>query len=317
MLGEPLATIDPTGAREEATYDDLGRVITTTTLERRPVNAAHTTTYEYNDADDLTKRIEPGDRITRYVVNAAGEVTTETNPAGKNSTFDYDLAGRLVKATDPLMNSTVAEYDLAGRQTATKDLDASGRVLRTSGFGYDAASNPISETSAEGHTVQRRYDATDRLVELVEPVKSGESITTTFGYDANGAPTRTTDGRGNTVWTTYNSLGLVESLTEPATTAHPGEADRTWTNTYDAAGNLLWTLHPGGVRVDREYDHLGRLTRLSGSGAEAATAARSYGYDCRARVPKRPPRRARTATTSQGGGPLSGTTRWSTTTGAC
>ncbi|MFC6086848.1 LamG-like jellyroll fold domain-containing protein [Sphaerisporangium aureirubrum] len=279
LLGEPLATVDPTGARDEATYDGLGRVTTATNVERRPSNAAYTTTYEYNDAGDLTKRVEPGDRITRYLVNAAGEVTTETNPAGKDSTFFYDLAGRLVKVTDPLRNSTVAEYDLAGRQTAAKDLNASGTVLRTLGFGYDPASNLISETSAEGRTVQRKYDATDRLVELIEPVKSGESITTTFGYDGTGAPTRTTDGRGNAVWTTYNSLGLVESLTEPATAAHPNAADRTWTNAYDAAGNLLSTLHPGGVRIDRQYDHLNRQVGMSGSGAEAATAPRTYGYD--------------------------------------
>ncbi|MBY8849515.1 hypothetical protein K7G98_13915, partial [Saccharothrix sp. MB29] len=48
--GEQLSATDPTGARVESTYDELGRQVTSTRLERRPVPAAHTTRLEYNDA---------------------------------------------------------------------------------------------------------------------------------------------------------------------------------------------------------------------------------------------------------------------------
>ncbi|GLW11887.1 hypothetical protein Misp01_70150 [Microtetraspora sp. NBRC 13810] len=67
------------------------------------------------------------------------------------------------------------------------------------------------------------------------------------------------------------------TVTEPAT--HPALADRTWTYSYDAADNPTPTLQPGNVRINRQFDQLGRLTVKTGTGAEAATTPRSFGYD--------------------------------------
>ncbi|HEX4816260.1 MAG TPA: polymorphic toxin-type HINT domain-containing protein [Nonomuraea sp.] len=279
LAGEKLATVDPTGARTQATYDDLGRQITATQIERKPASAAYTTTMEYDDAGRLVKQTAPGTKVTNLAVNAAGEVTTVTDPLTNTTTTDYDLAGRPVKTTDPNGNATTAEYDLAGRKTTTKDLNATGTVLRTFGYGFDPAGNPTSATSPEGHVTRRTFDALNRVTSLIEPVSAGESITTSFGYDATGARTRLTDGRGNATWTSYNSLGLAETVTEPSTTAHPNLADRTWTHAYDAAGNQTATLQPGGVRIDRTFDHLNRLTNESGIGGGAASAERTFGYD--------------------------------------
>ncbi|WP_433539968.1 RHS repeat-associated core domain-containing protein [Streptosporangium sandarakinum] len=284
LLGEPLATIDPTGARDEATYDDLGRKITETRIERRPTTAAYTTTLTYDTAGNLTKSVTPGNKVTGYEVNAAGEVTATTDPNLNKSTVAYDLAGRTVKVTDPLKNATEAVYDLAGRQTGAKDLDATGAVVRTLGFGYDAAGNPTSSTSGEGHITRRTFDALGRMTSLVEPVSADKSITTTFGYDATGARTRLTGGRGNTTWTTYNALGLAESVIEPATAAHPSAADRTWTTLYDAAGNAVTTLQPGGVRIDRVFDHLGQVTKQTGAGATVDAPERNLTYDAVGRL---------------------------------
>ncbi|WP_433254454.1 polymorphic toxin-type HINT domain-containing protein [Streptosporangium sp. CA-135522] len=284
LLGEQLAMIDPTGARREATYDDLGRQITTTQIERKPTTAAYTTKLTYDSAGNLTKSVAPGNKTTSYTVNAAGQVTTVTDPLTHKSTLGYDLLGREAKATDPLGNATEAEYDLAGRKIAAKDLDATGAVVRTFGFGYDPAGNPTSTTSGEGHTTRQTLDALGRITSLVEPVSATKSITTTFGYDATGARTRLTDGRGNTTWTGYNTLGLAESVIEPATTAHPNAADRTWTSVYDAAGNAVSTLQPGGVRIDRTFDPLNQMVKQTGAGASVATAERNLSYDDAGRV---------------------------------
>ncbi|MEU7900279.1 RHS repeat-associated core domain-containing protein [Nonomuraea sp. NPDC049152] len=279
LAGEQLASVDPTGARVEATYDDLGRAITSTTVERKPTSAAYTTTLTYNDAGHLTKTVAPGNRATNFKVNAAGEMTEKKDPATHTTTMTYDPAGRPLKVTDPLRNVTVAEYDLAGRQIATKDLNASGTVMRTASTGYDPAGNPTSSTSPEGHVTKQTFDALNRATSLIEPVSAAKSITTSFGYDASSARTRLTDGRGNATWTSYNSLGLPESVTEPATTAHPNLADRTWTSSYDTAGNQVSLIQPGGVRIDRTFDHLGRLTKETGTGAETVTSDSTFGYD--------------------------------------
>ncbi|GAA3444448.1 hypothetical protein GCM10018955_38860 [Planomonospora venezuelensis] len=283
LLGEQLAVIDPTGARSEATYDDLGRTITQTVIERKPTTAALTTKLTYDTAGNLTQSVAPGSKTTRYTVNAAGQVTAVTDPNNNTTTLAYDPFGRESKVTDALGNATEATYDLAGRKIAAKDLDGTGAVVRSFGFGYDPAGNPTRTTSAEGHVTRREFDALGRMTSLIEPVSADKSITTTFGYDATGARTRLTDGRGHATWTSYNSLGLAESVIEPVTAAHPEAADRTWTQVYDAAGNNVSTLQPGGVRIDRTFDHLGRMTKETGTGAAVETPERSYTYDAAGR----------------------------------
>ncbi|AQZ68967.1 Rhs family protein [[Actinomadura] parvosata subsp. kistnae] len=279
LAGEQLAAVDPTGARVQATYDDLGRQITQTVIERKPTSAAYVTTLTYNDAGYLTKQVQPGNKTTDYTVNAAGEVESVTDPARETTKYSYDALGRPAKMTNPLDNAMVGEYDLAGRLISVKSLDNTGATVRTVGLGYDAAGNATRYTSGEGHVTRRSYDATDLLTELVEPVSDSKSITTSFGYDATGARTRITDGRGNATWTGYNTLGLIETLTEPATTAHPDLADRTWTHVYDVAGNETALIQPGGVRHDKQYDNLNRLTKVSGSGAGIVADDKTYTYD--------------------------------------
>ncbi|WP_271218108.1 RHS repeat-associated core domain-containing protein [Streptosporangium carneum] len=284
LLGETLATVDPTGARSEATYDDLGRKITQTQIERKPTTAVLTTTMTYDAASRLTKRVVPGNKTTSFKVNAVGEVTEITDPLLHSATADYDILGRATKATDPLGNASEAEYDLAGRKTAIKSRDSAGATVRTVNFGYDAVGNPTSTTSGEGHVIHREFDALSRLTSLIEPVTASKSITTTFGYDATGARTRLTDGRGNVTWTTYNTLGLAETIVEPATTAHPAVADRTWTTVYDVAGNPVANLQPGGVRIDRTFNPLGQMLKQTGTGASVATPERTYTYDLAGRT---------------------------------
>ncbi|MFI6325526.1 LamG-like jellyroll fold domain-containing protein [Nonomuraea sp. NPDC050556] len=279
LAGEILASVDPMGARAEATYDDLGRAITQTQVERKPTAAAYTTTLTYNDASQLTKVITPGNKATTYSPNALGEVKSTVDAATNTTTQSFDLAGRTTKITDPSGNATQVDYDLAGRRITETNLNASGTILRTRSFGYDSAGNLTSNTSAEGRITKQTFDALNRVTALIEPVSATDSITTSFGYDAAGARTRLTDGRGNATWTSYNSLALPETVVEPATAAHPDSADRTWTQVYDQAANPVASLLPGGVRIDRTFDHLGRLTKESGSGGQSASAERTYGYD--------------------------------------
>ncbi|MEV1004299.1 hypothetical protein [Nonomuraea sp. NPDC050202] len=155
LVGEQLASVDPNGARTEATYDDLGRKVTETVIERKPSIAAHTTKLAYNAAGMLTSTVDPRGNATTYVPNAAGEVTSTTDPAQNKTTATYDLAGRPLRVTDATTNATETSYDLAGRPIEVKDLNGSGTALRSTTYGYDLASNPISQTSAEQHITSR------------------------------------------------------------------------------------------------------------------------------------------------------------------
>ncbi|MER5646140.1 RHS repeat-associated core domain-containing protein [Streptosporangium sp. NPDC002524] len=286
LLGEQLATVDPTGARVEATYDDLGRTITQTQIERTPTSAAYTTALTYDTANNLIKSVAPGpnNKTTTYTVNAAGEVTATTDPLTHTTNTFYDIRGRQTKVTNALSNAAEVVYDLAGRKTSVKNLDNTSATVRTIGYGYDLADNPTSTTSGEGYVTNRTFDALGRMTSMIEPISASKTITTTFGYDAANARTRTTDGRGNATWTTYNSLGLTESVIEPSTTAHPNAADRTWTTVYDAAGNSVATVQPGGVRNDRTFDPMGRVVKQAGTGASVTTPDRDATYDQAGRI---------------------------------
>ncbi|MEU8265236.1 RHS repeat-associated core domain-containing protein, partial [Micromonospora sp. NPDC048999] len=152
-------------------------------------------------------------------------------------------------------------------------------LLRNESRRFDISGNLAAATDARKTTKTFAYDALNQLVTQRETVGPSQTITTEFGYDLNGRQTRFTDGRGSKFATTYNSWGLPESQIEPATTATPTAADRTFTMTYDKGGRLVRVDSPGGVKVESEYDAMGRLRKSSGTGAQVATADKTFTYD--------------------------------------
>ena len=206
-------------------------------------------------------------------------VTASHDELGKTTTYTYDLAGRRASTTDPLGRKTATTYDRAGRPVTVGEYSPSNTLLRSTSTGYDATGNVVSQTDANGHTTTTTFDARSQQRTITVPVTSSSSITTSIGYDLGGNVTRVTDGRGNPAVTTYNSLGLAESVIEPSTTAYPNLADRTWTTSYNASGQPVTVVAPGGVTRTSTYDELGRLTGESGSGVSTASASRALGYD--------------------------------------
>ncbi|MFD8693243.1 DUF6531 domain-containing protein [Kitasatospora purpeofusca] len=282
-LGELLTATDPTGAVSTATYDDLGRRVTTTAVLRKP-RAAYTSTTGWDDAGNPVTVTDPLGNTTTTAYDAAGLPVAVTDPLGHRTTTSYDAAGRPVRVTAPDGSARTVRYDGAGRQTGTAELDPAGATLRTTATEYDRAGNPTATTDPLGVRTTRTYDAAGRLVGLTEPVTATTSISSGYGYDAAGNRTRFTDGRGNAYLTTYNAWGLPESMVEPATAAYPDAADRTRTISYDAATRPVRLTEPGGVVRTRAYDGLGRLVAETGTGAEAATTAHTYGYDLAGRM---------------------------------
>lgn len=282
--GQLLSTVDPTGARTESTYDDLDRQVTATAVERYPTAGAFTTRLTYDDAGNLVTTTTPTGASTTNTYDALSQLIKSVDPNNVQLQYGYDYAGRLVRSTDALGRTARTSYDPFGQKIGEATLKADGTVLRASAYGYDAVGNTITATDPLQQTSTYTYDAANRLVKQVEPVADGKSITTTSGYDAAGNRTRYTDGRGHSTITTYNSLGLAESTIEPATAAHPDAADRTWTVGYDANGNPVSLAAPGGVTRQRAYDAADRPTGETGTGAEAATAARELDYDLAGRL---------------------------------
>ncbi|MEU7075200.1 LamG-like jellyroll fold domain-containing protein [Streptomyces narbonensis] len=282
--GLRLSETDPTGARTESTYDELGRKLTATTIERKPTLQHLVTRYVLDDAGNMAAWTTPGGRRTATTYNTAGEALTVTDPLGGVTRSAYDGLGRKTEATDATGRRTVTTYDVLGSPLMVSDFGTGTTVLRSVSSEYDAEGNVTASVSAGGARRTYTYDALGRMTKQVEPVTGTDSITTTFGYDAAGNRTRLTDGRGKATYYTFNTWGLPESTIEPATTQHWNPDVRTWTNVYDAAGQLLTELLPGNVKRQKTYDALGRLTGETGSGTAVATRPRSLSYDLAGRL---------------------------------
>ncbi|MEU0092656.1 LamG-like jellyroll fold domain-containing protein [Kribbella sp. NPDC006257] len=277
-------TTDPLGGVSESTYDDLDRVITATQVERKPVTDNFTTKFSYDEGDRLLSTTSPSGATSSTTYDTIGQPIKVVDPSNVVRQFGYDFLGRQIESADGLGRTTLTGYDLANRVVQSTDLDASQNELRKSLYTFDADNNLLTAKPPVGGTVSYTYDALGQLVRQQEPTSSTQTITTTFGYDAAGNQTRYTDGRGNSTYTTVNTLGLTESVIEPSTAAHPAAADRTWTTSYDVAGNAVKLAEPGGVNRTRTFDAAGRLTTETGSGPGVQGADRKAGYDALGRV---------------------------------
>ncbi|MFE0642169.1 LamG-like jellyroll fold domain-containing protein [Streptomyces sp. NPDC058877] len=295
--GLQLSATTPTGARTEATYDELGRQLTATAVERYPALQNLTSRFVWDDAGNQTASTTPAGRTATGVFNAAGEPVTVTAPAAGVTRFSYDGLGRTTETTDAANRKTQFVFDGLDNIIETKDYGNGATVLRTTKATYDQDGNQVSMTGPTGSSSTFTYDALGQMVKQTEKVSETDAITTTFGYDANGNRTRLTDGRGNTTRYTFNTWSLPESTIEPVTTQHSALNNRIWTTLYDAAGQPVTELLPGGVKRQRAYDGLGRLTRETGSGTAVATQPRTLGYDLDGRL-----------TEAGGDGPLAGNT---------
>ncbi|MFF7213164.1 LamG-like jellyroll fold domain-containing protein [Streptomyces sp. NPDC008238] len=288
--GEQLSATDGTGASTQATYDFLGRQLTSTTLERLPSTKALTTVNSYavtagnpygaHTASTTT----PGGVTTSYGYNRAGDVASVTDGAGNTTRFTYDFQGNQQKTILPDGTWTETDYNASGDPSYSKQYDANNVLLAQTSQTYDGVGNVVSATDANNHTTRFTYDAAGTVTQQIEPVDASTSITTTFGYDAAGNRTRFTDGRGNSWRYTYTPWGQQQSVIEPTTERYTSAADSTTTFAYDADGQMTTATLPGGVTTSMTYDEAGQLKTMSGQGADAATAKRSFGYDADGRV---------------------------------
>ncbi|MDX3662795.1 polymorphic toxin-type HINT domain-containing protein [Streptomyces sp. ID05-26A] len=282
--GEELSATTPLGGRVQSTYDEFGRVKTSTQLERYPRPEAFSSTFTHDELGRVVTATAPsGDKVTNQY-DTAGQLIRTVDAAGVKVDYGYDQVGRQITVRDGLGRTSSKRFDESGRLTALMDLNPRNQMVRASQFTYDAAGNQTEATDPYGRTTAMTYDAMNRPQTQVEPVTDSSSITTSFGYDATGNRTRYTDGRQHATFYTFNSLGLPESVVEPSTAAHTAASDRTWTVAYDAAGNAVTAKAPGNVVRQRTYDALNRLEKETGAGAESATADREQTYDLAGRI---------------------------------
>ncbi|MEU5692257.1 LamG-like jellyroll fold domain-containing protein [Actinosynnema sp. NPDC020468] len=276
--GEILARTAPGGAETRSTYDDLGREVTSTRVDHSSGSTAYfTTTTAYDDAGNPVSVTSPAQHTTTAAYNAVGEQVSTTDATARATTYGYDIAGRPASVTDPAGITTTTGYDLAGRAVRSAQV-VGGQEKRFSTTAYDGMGDVVATTSAQGRQVAYGRDELGRVVQQVEKLDATHAITTATGYDKLGNRSRFVDGDGHVTTYTYTPWGQPESVVEPGNAA--------FTTGYDAAGRAVREVKPGGVTTTTDYDEQDRPTVHRGSGAEVATADRTFGYDAAGRLNK-------------------------------
>jgi RHS repeat-associated protein len=294
-LGRLMIVTDAVGNTIEFEYEPNGNkhseTITEVLADGRHEVAR--TVFTYDDQNRLIMRADvtnPAVPLTmKYTYDVRGNVTSQTDPDGSTTSFEYDVRRRMVRKTAPEGGVTRYEYDDADRPLSITDAngnqtkltyDPNGNLLSeqrpdgaTWSYTYDENFNRKSATDPNGTTVTFVYDDLNRLVEKQitrGPGVAGASHVSTT-VDDLGRTTASTTDEGINETMTYDSLGreLSESV------QINGAATRTFSRSYDLAGNLVGLTYPSGLQIALDIDKLDRIAAIRDAAA-GMTAIVSY-----------------------------------------
>jgi RHS repeat-associated protein len=242
-----------------ATYDELGRVITTETIQ------------------GFTIDLQPDGTVLKSVF-AAGQAFAVTSTTSTH----YDAAGRVDYVTDALGNTQSYSYDAAGRRATmtTSATDSDGTVKQTTSVSiFDANGNQrafhvevkniATSQTAVLPTTTYDYDDFNRRTITRYPDNTFDSTV----YNDAGWRVLQTDQAGVTTGFGYNALGRLISVTNVFQAPNDSEGIQNQAITryqYDAFGNVISQTDANNTVIADvanqkstrfEYDKLGRRTK--------------------------------------------------------
>ncbi len=247
------------GSRTLASYTYASRTHRLTTLDYGNGDKVQ---YTYDTQGRVTKQTyEDGDTVTYKYDNSGALATVTDSSSGKTTTYYYDLTDRLMKYVESgsgYSHSVGYTYDTLNNLTAL--VEKVGSTTYTTSYAYDE-DNRVTSLTTNGITESYTYDSHGRVTEKVtkngsttvlteqytyvttaagkptgqvltcRTVSSGRDVTYTYSYDSNGNIATVSDG----THTTRYSYDSANQLTREDNQA----AGKSWTYTYDDAGNIL------------------------------------------------------------------------------
>lgn len=290
LFGHAIRMVDANGVATEFTFDDMGRLLTSTV---KAVSGCNTTldplcatdltsTRQYSGAGPLSLEERPGGGVTAYTYDSRGRVATISRGPAEN-----DYRERIEYTYDALTGKKSIEKTLAyeslswvekRRETYAYDSRAHLQTVTHSGgaaihYAYDAAGK-VASIRDENHTAPNTfysYDPAGRLSKVRQTLAgaTGGAIGTVYAYDLHGNLVSVTDPNGNVTTSEYDDFGQLLEQVSPVS--------GTTTYEYDEAGNLTVFTDANGAVTERTYDALSRAeSAVSTKGSDSETVAWTY-----------------------------------------
>ena len=299
LVGKIQQVNDPTGTYAFA-YDNMGRLIGTTTNYSFLPGKTFTNGYSYDAASNRTGFTDPETGSTTYAYDTLNRLQTLTPPAaisGGSFGFSYDALSRRTQMTRP--NSVTTNYgydnlshllsvlhqvsgstidgasytvDSAGNRTAKTDQ----RLALTTNYGYDSIYQLLSATQSGSTTENYTYDPVgNRLSSLgvasyTDNTSNELTATSNASYDLNGNATTKNNSTGITTYA-WDFENRLTSVTLPA-------SGGTVSFKYDPFGRRIYKSSSTSTSV-YAYDGDNLIEETNGSGAVVARYSQGLNID--------------------------------------
>jgi len=256
LVGKIQQVNDPTGTYAFA-YDNMGRLLGTTTSYSFLTGRNFTNAYTYDAASNRTGFTDPENGSTTYTYDTLNRLTTLAPPSAFSTGsfgFSYDALSRRTQMTRPNSVATNYTYDNLSRLLSVLH-QLSGSTIDGASYTLDSAGNRTAKTDQRAAvTSNYAYDAIYQLTQVTQATNTTESYT----YDPVG---NRAASLGVSSYTTNASNEL---------TAIPGV-----TYTYDSNGNTL-TKVVGSNTTSYSWDFENRMSSVTLPGTGGTV---SFKYD--------------------------------------
>jgi RHS repeat-associated protein len=238
------------------TYDDDNNVLTETESDLTGGDPSRTTTYAYNDHDEVASVTQPAGATTGGTSQSQG--ASSANPDGATTGYDYDAFGNVSQVTDPDGN----EYR----------------------YTYNEYQEPTQETLYTTSTNEADSTATCTTPATPDPDGGCDLVLKSYEYDFAGGLAATTDAMGQITNYVYDNNG---DLTQSSTT-QACSATAPCTSMGSCTPTAPCTTGSVGTMTGYYYDGAGNLTSQQVSattgGAVGTTTYTDYNYDAADRL---------------------------------
>jgi RHS repeat-associated protein len=252
-----------------------------------------------------------------YTTDAVGNVTEIQTPYNEQYSYQYDSDGRLTQSIAPTSpTSAVTKYGYTPDSEVNQVTDANSNIttityptlstpslticyaLNQSGkcwtYNYDGDGNLTSVADPRGLSTTYKYDALNRLIEIIynSGSKSGYSkTTTTFTYDSGNRAYQIADSVYGTISRGFDQLNDLTSESSPSGSVSyqfDNAQRRTYMTAgaqpqtnygYDNANNLTLVQQSGGPAAELIYYSNHNLWGVYSSNNSANTSEEDYAYD--------------------------------------